>query len=76
MRKKLILMTNYPEVAPWLVKGKENIQAKCKLCHKVIELSNMGIQALKSHQNGKKHISVVSNMPCFFKSSSAKDPPV
>ena len=36
----------------------------------------MGIQALKSHEKGKKHISVVSNMSCFFKSSSAKDPPV
>ena len=36
----------------------------------------MGIQALKSHQKGKKHISVVSNMSCFFKSSFAKDPPV
>ena len=33
-----------------------------------------GIQALKSHQKGKKHISIVSNMSCFFK--SAKDPPV
>ena len=36
----------------------------------------MGIQALKSHQKGKKHISVVGNMSCFFKSSSAKDLPV
>ena len=56
---------------------KENTQAECKLYHKVIELSNMGIQTLKSHQKGEKqHNSVVSNMPCFFKSSSAKDLPV
>ena len=36
----------------------------------------MDIQVIKSHQKGKKHISVVSNMSCFFKSSSAKNPPV
>ena len=69
-----IIKDCYPEFVSWLVKRKENTQAKCKLCHKVIKLSNMGIQALRSHQKGKKHISVVSNMSCFFK--SAKDPPV
>ena len=31
---------------------------------------------LKSHQKGKKLISVVSGMSCFFKSFSAKDLPV
>ena len=35
----------------------------------------MCIQALKSHQIGKKYVLVVSNVYCFFK-SSAKDPPV
>ena len=70
-----LIKDSYPEFASWLVKGKENTQAKGKLCHKVVELSNMGIQALKSYQKGKKHISNVSNMSCFFK-PSGKDPPV
>ena len=39
-----LIKDSYPEFASWLVKGKENTQAKCKLCHKVIELSNVGIQ--------------------------------
>ena len=55
-----------------MVKGKESTQAKCKLCHKIIKHSNMGIKALKSHQKEKKHISV--HLSCFFK--SVKDPPV
>ena len=39
-----LIKDSYPEFASWLVKGKENTQAKSKLCHKVIELSNVGIQ--------------------------------
>ena len=31
----------------------------------------MGLQALKSHEKGKKHVSVASNFSCFFKSSAA-----
>ena len=65
-----LIKDSHPEFTSLLVKGKENTQANCKLCHKVIELSNMSIQAIKSHQK------VVSNMSYFFKSSSAKDPPV
>ena len=66
-----------PEFASWLVNGKEKTQAKCKLCHKVVELSNMYIQVLNIHQKGRKHISVVSSMSCFFFSKSfVKDPPV
>ena len=37
--------------------------------------TSKNIQALKSHQIGKKYVLVVSNVYCFFK-SSAKDPPV
>ena len=36
-----LIKDSYPEFASWLVKGKENTQAKGKLCHKVVELSNM-----------------------------------
>ena len=43
-----------PEFVSWLIKGKENIQVKCQLCHKVIELSNMGIQALKISPESKE----------------------
>ena len=55
-----------PEFASWLGNGKEKTQAKCKLCHEVVELSNMYIQVLNIHQKGRKHISVVSSMSCFF----------
>lgn len=37
--EELLIKDRYPEFASWLVKGKENIQAKRKLCHKVIEFS-------------------------------------
>ena len=36
----------------------------------------MCIQELKSHQIWKKYVLLVSNIYCFSKSSSAKDPPV
>ena len=69
-----------PEFASWLGNGKEKTQAKCKLCHEVVELSNMYIQVLNIHQKGRKHISVVSSMSCFFGffffKSSVKGPPV
>ena len=60
LNEEWLIKDRHPEFASWLVKGKENTQAKCKLCHKVTKLSNMGIEALKSHQKGRKHISVVS----------------
>lgn len=40
--------------ADWL--GKENEHtARCALCNKSIKLSNMGVRALISHLEGKKH---------------------
>ncbi|XP_065641075.1 uncharacterized protein LOC124818972 [Hydra vulgaris] len=63
----------YPHFDSWLMKGKNNTQARCKLCNKIIELSNMGIQAIKSHEKGKNHVSVASNFSCFFKSSGSKN---
>lgn len=73
--EKWLIKESYHEFAFWLVKGKGNTQAKCKLCLKVIKHSNIGIQVLKIHQNGKTHISVVSSISCFFK-FSAKDLPL
>ena len=66
LNEEWLIKDSYAEFASWLVKVKENTQAKCKLCHKVIELSNMSIQALKSDQKGKKHISFAGSMSCFF----------
>ncbi len=41
----------------WLQTEQENDQrARCKLCRKSLDLSNMGGAALTSHDNGTKHI--------------------
>ena len=41
------------EFKSWLASTKDEEQARCKLCKKDIELSNMGRQALLSHCSGK-----------------------
>ena len=38
-----------PQFKDCLSAGKESIKAYCKRCSKAFELSNMGIQAVKSH---------------------------
>ena len=35
-------------------------QLKCKLCSKVLKLSNMGIEAIKSHESNAKHRDLVA----------------
>ena len=57
------------EFQEWLVKRKENTQAKCRRYQKTIELSNMGIQAFRSHAAGKKHLEITHKVSCFFKRS-------
>ena len=42
------------------MKRKENTQAKCRQCQ------NMGIQALRSHVAGKKHLDITHKIYCFF----------
>ena len=37
---------------------------------KTFELSHMGVQALKSHADGKKHNEVVAAVSVFFKKST------
>lgn len=51
----------HPEFNKWLsdVPDKVN-QAYCTVCHKFIELSNMGIRALNSHLKSNAHIKSVS----------------
>lgn len=44
------------EFKEWVVKGKENTQAKFRQCQKTVELSNISIQALGSHIAGKKDL--------------------
>ena len=50
----------------WLVSAKDNGKARCKLCKKDIELSNMGRQALLSHCGGKQHKEVDLKVKTFF----------
>ena len=38
-----------PEFTEWVKIAKSNTQCHCKTCHKMRELSNMGVTALKSH---------------------------
>lgn len=44
----------------------DKTQAKCKRCEKVIELSNVGIQALKSRAAGKKHQDITQKVSMIF----------
>ncbi|CAL9702284.1 unnamed protein product [Knipowitschia caucasica] len=39
----------------WLQKDSDSSHAKCKLCSKTFDISNMGESALTSHMKGKKH---------------------
>ncbi|XP_047123731.1 uncharacterized protein LOC124806683 [Hydra vulgaris] len=51
----------------WLVPNAHaKTKAYCKKCKKSFELSNMGIQAVKSHAAGKKHQSATKPVSCFF----------
>ena len=43
------------EFKSWLCRSKESDKARCKLCKKDFEISNVGRQALISHASGKKH---------------------
>ena len=51
-----------PDFKLWLQEvPKSRTQAKCKLCQKTIELSNIGTFALKSHTRYKKHKDLVES---------------
>ena len=39
----------------WISETQSRTEARCKLCRKTIMLPNIGVQALKSHADGKKH---------------------
>ena len=58
-----------PDFKNWVRRDADRKKAFCIQCHKSIELSNMGTQALKSHMSGKKHKEEAKPVTLFFKPS-------
>lgn len=46
----------------WLRKGNDLFTAFCALCKKPIDVTHSGLNALKSHESGKKHKSMEENL--------------
>ena len=44
-----------PSYKLWLERDRDKYKAKCKVCMKTFDVSNMGESALASHEKGKKH---------------------
>ena len=63
------------DLKDWLLPADKKTQARCKRCRKTFELSNMGVQALKSHAVGKKHKKDAEAVACFFKKPSQTTTP-
>ena len=59
----------------WLVSSNSDDKTRCRLCKKDIELSNMGIQVLLSHCNGKKYKANDIKVKLFFQPKRAKPNP-
>ena len=56
------------EFKSWLVPTDIKSQTRCKRCKKTFDLSNTGVQTLKSHKDGKKERKeVVASFSVFFK---------
>ena len=51
----------------WLVPAQTKREAGCKRCKKSFALSNMGIQALKSHAESKKYKQLCAAVAVFLK---------
>ena len=51
----------------WLVPAQTKRETRCKRCKKSFALSNMGLQALKSHAEGKKHKQLCAAVGVFLK---------
>ena len=51
----------------WLVPAQTEREARCKRCKKSFALSDMGVQALKSHGKGKKHKQLCAVVAVFLK---------
>jgi hypothetical protein len=48
--------TTHSEYSVWVVRAADKSKARCRLCLKDFDVSNMGESALKSHAKGTKHI--------------------
>lgn len=46
---------NAPEFVKWLSRAGHPSKVKCHICEIEFDISNMGISALRSHADGKKH---------------------
>ena len=51
----------------WLVPPQTKREARCKRCKKSFALSNMGVQALKNHAEGRKHKQLCAAVAVFLK---------
>lgn len=51
---KRVWLTN-SDFKEWLGQASKQSEAKCNVCMSIIDVSSMGIGALKCHMNGKKH---------------------
>ena len=56
---------NHPEFY-WVEACKDSTSAHCNLCNKTFSLSNMGLRALQSHMQGKKHKQIVAAKKSTF----------
>ena len=52
----LVLNIGWKKNKLWLERHMDKFEAKCKICSKAFDVSNMGESALKSCEKGKKHI--------------------
>ena len=48
-----------PSYKLWLEQDSDKYKAKCRVCIKTFDVSNMGELALASHEEGKKHINLM-----------------
>ena len=53
------------------MKDKQNTRARCRVCHKVNELSSSGKLVLTDHGKGQKHRNVLSKVQNVFKPRSS-----
>ena len=67
---------SHPAYSKWVCKAVINTKARCKLCQSDIALSNMGINALKSHsEKSVRHKELVMQKTLrenFFKKKSSQ----
>ena len=62
----------HPGFKEWIKKDINNKRAYCKFCKKSFALSNMKMQAVKCHANGKRHKERCKPISMFFKEAVIK----